>query len=67
MASQAALMLKVSVFHYRDQSHDEATWMKWWNEEHMPLIMPIAIKHGIEKVDLVRSLLSYEFTSPFIN
>jgi hypothetical protein len=57
MATQSPPLLKVSVLHYRDQSHDEETWIKWWKEEHMPAIIPIALKHGIERVELVRSLM----------
>lgn len=63
MADETNTMLKITVLHYRDQSHDEATWMRWWNEEHMPCIMPIAIKHGIERVELVRLISFPQLTS----
>jgi hypothetical protein len=46
-------MLKVSVLHYRDQSRDEETWTKWYLEEQIPRYVPIAQKHGIDRVELV--------------
>lgn len=50
---QQASMLKVSVLHYRDRSHDEETWTKWYIEEQIPRFIPIAHKHGIDRCELV--------------
>ncbi|KAK6074547.1 hypothetical protein SCUP515_06419 [Seiridium cupressi] len=45
-------MLKVSVPHYRDKARDEETWTKWYLEEQIPRFVPIAQKHGIDRVEL---------------
>ncbi|KAL1856443.1 hypothetical protein Daus18300_010710 [Diaporthe australafricana] len=60
MTAAPTPMLKVSVLHYRDQSQDEGTFIKWWNEEHMPTIMPIALRHGIERVELYVTSSSFK-------
>lgn len=54
MAAQQLPLIKCSVLHYRDKSHDEETWLKWYNEEQIPRFIPIAHKHGIDKVEIVR-------------
>lgn len=45
--------LKVSVLHYRDKSRDEGEWMKWYLEEQIPRFVPVAHKHGIDRLELV--------------
>ncbi|KAK6075188.1 hypothetical protein SCUP234_07891 [Seiridium cupressi] len=45
-------VLKVSVLHYRDKARDEETWTKWYLEEQIPRFVPIAQKHGIDRVEL---------------
>ncbi|ROV89363.1 hypothetical protein VPNG_10120 [Cytospora leucostoma] len=52
MATQQLPLLKCSVLHYRDKSHDEESWLKWYNEEQIPRFIPIAHKHGIDKVEI---------------
>jgi ferritin len=54
---QQQTMLKVSVLHYRDQSHDEATFLKWYLEEQIPRFIPIAHKHGIDRCEMLRPSL----------
>lgn len=56
MASPQMPMLKVTVLHYRDQSHDEETWLKWYNEEQIPRFMPVALRNGVDRVEIVRIL-----------
>lgn len=46
-------LLKVSILHFRDQSRDEETWTKWYLEEQIPRFIPMAHKHGIDRVELV--------------
>lgn len=53
MAEQQMPFLKVSVLHYRDQSRDEGEWMKWYLEEQIPRFVPVAHKHGIDRLELV--------------
>lgn len=57
-------MLKVSVLHYRDKSHDEATWTKWYLEEQIPRFVPMAHKHGIDRCELASLLFPL---SPLLN
>ncbi|KAH7304319.1 hypothetical protein B0I35DRAFT_445523 [Stachybotrys elegans] len=45
-------MLKISILHYRDQSKDEETWIKWYLEEQIPRFIPIAHRHGIDRCEL---------------
>ncbi|KAJ0124364.1 hypothetical protein J7T55_005702 [Diaporthe amygdali] len=52
MASPQMPMLKVTVLHYRDQSHDEETWLKWYNEEQIPRFMPVALRNGVDRVEI---------------
>lgn len=63
MASPPTPTLKVVVLHDRDQSRDEETWQKWWSEELMPRIMPFALKHGIDRAELVCPSISREVKS----
>lgn len=65
MSTPSTPMIKISVLHDRDQSRDEGTWHRWWTEELMPRIMPFALKHGIDRVELVCRPVSPEFTSLF--
>ncbi|KUI71855.1 hypothetical protein VM1G_07484 [Cytospora mali] len=52
MAEQQMPLLKVSVLHFRDKSHDEETWLKWYNEEQIPRFIPIAHRHGLDRVEI---------------
>ncbi|KAK6207358.1 hypothetical protein LQW54_007185 [Pestalotiopsis sp. IQ-011] len=52
MAGEQKQLLKVSVLHYRDESHDEETWTKWYYEEQIPRFVPVANSHGIDRVEL---------------
>lgn len=56
---QQQTTLKISVLHYRDQSHDEATFLKWYLEEQIPRFIPIAHKHGIDPLRIGTPLASY--------
>ncbi|KAI0903118.1 hypothetical protein F4823DRAFT_629663 [Ustulina deusta] len=49
---QETPMLKISVLHYRDPSHDEETFTKWYIEEQIPRFIPIAHRHGIDRCEL---------------
>src|SRR3569833_56020 len=51
---QTPQLLKVTVHHYQDHSHDEETWLKWYMEEQIPRFIPVAHKHGIDRCELVR-------------
>lgn len=57
-------MLKVSMLICRDQSRDEETWKKWLLEEHMPRGLPLALKHGVERIKLVRLQVTIQPKSP---
>ncbi|KAI1403700.1 hypothetical protein F4819DRAFT_450149 [Hypoxylon fuscum] len=52
MAEQQMPLIKISILHYRDQSHDEETWTKWYTEEQIPRFIPLVHKHGIDRCEL---------------
>ncbi|KAK0618510.1 hypothetical protein B0T17DRAFT_538111 [Bombardia bombarda] len=52
MAQEQTKFLKVSVLHFRDQSRDEAEWKKWYLEEQIPRFVPVAHKHGIDRLEV---------------
>lgn len=67
MAEQQMPFLKVSVLHYRDKSRDETEWMKWYLEEQIPRFVPVAHKHGIDRLELVSVISTYVLEHRKIN